>query len=282
MALSPEQYARLQRGTTRFIFLVKLEATEENGGDILRLALNTKPIPFEGETYKAMPLEPSEMEALSGMAVDNMTVSTILQNSFSRMNIKGGRWQGARISIFNICFDEPEIGIIRGQIGRLGQITLAGREATIDFRGLTQLLAQEIGDLTSRLCRYILGDEDCGVDLTPFTFTGTVSAVTNRQKFTISTSRPTKDFDGGLIKFTSGQNNGLSMEVDNNDGQLITLFQPMIGEVAVGDSYIIKSGCAKDFHTCHFKFNNADNHGGEDCIPNRETLYKIPETPTNY
>lgn len=281
MGLSPEQYSRLQRGTTRFIFLVKIEATEENGGDTLLLALNTKPITFESEVYKSMPLEPSEMEALSGMAVDNMTVSTILQNSFSRMNIKGGKWQGAKVSIYNTCFDEPEIGIIRGQIGRFGQITVAGREATIEFRGLTQLLDQEIGDLTSRLCRYVLGDEDCGVDMTPHTFTGSVTAVNNRQKFTISTSQATGKFDGGLIKFTSGQNNGLSMEVDNNIGQVITLFQPMLGTIVNGDSYIIKKGCKKDLSTCDNEFGNGANHGGEDCIPSRETLYKIPETPTN-
>lgn len=267
----------LGRGTTQFILLAKVTATADRGGDILRVALHTRDIEFETETYKAVPFKVSEAQVVSGTRVNNATFQTMLADAFNRMNLKGGKWQGATVEIVVVDYEEIGEGYVRKQRGRFGEARVKGREATIEYRGLTHLINQPIGDKYSILCRYDLGDAKCTKDLTAFTHAGTVSSITNQQKFVISVNQANGYFKPGKIVWTSGNNSGLSMEVVDNVGTTITLFQPMVEEIEVGDGFNIIAGCDKKLSTCHTKFDNGINHGGEDSMPERDQLWTFPD-----
>ena len=271
------QYELLQKGTTSLIMLVTVEAIESKGGDIFRLALHSRDVVFDGELYPAAYLQMSEFESKAGVEISNATFQTALASTFDRLHIKGGKWQGASVTLKIVGYENLSDGYIQRQYGRLGQSKIAGREAETEFRGLMQLLSQEIGERTSRLCRYQLGDGKCTKNTAAFTFTGTVTAVANKQKFTISVSKPDDYFYRGRITFTSGANNGLSMETQSNAGQVVKLFQPMLLDVSAGDTFSIVAGDDKTLKTCHEKFANAVNFGGEPSIPDRERLYRFPE-----
>jgi uncharacterized phage protein (TIGR02218 family) len=124
----------------------------------------------------------------------------------------------------------------------LGDVTTEGEQAQSQYRGLMQLLNQEQGDRTSRRCRYQLGDADCTLNLAAFTFAGTIVGVTNSQKVTVSVSKPDGYFKYGRIQFTSGENDGLEMEIINNTGTLITLWQSFPGTIAIGNAIKPDSG----------------------------------------
>lgn len=277
MALTLEQFGQLQKGTTHFCLIGKVTQTEDKGGDSIRFAIHAKEIVFLGEVYKPVPAVVSKFQATAGTEVDNATFQTVLDETLSRLNIKGGKWQGASVELFVVNYLAPEIGYIQRQGGRFGQAKIIGNEAEIEYRGSTSLLSQEIGEKTSRLCRYQLGDSKCKVNVATFTFPGTVTAVANRQKFTVSVSKPDGYFYRGQISFQTGGNAGLRMETQNNTGQVITLFQPMVKDVEVGDEIYLIAGDDKTLPTCHIKFGNAVNFGGEGPdMPNRERLYKFP------
>jgi len=82
-------------------------------------------------------------------------------------------------------------------------------------------------------------------------------------------------FNDGLLTFTSGAMNGVSIEVKGWDGTQITLFLPMAFQPAPLDTFTIEPGCNKTINNCHTKFNNIVNFRGEPFIPglNLTSLY---------
>lgn len=276
MPISPEMVQSITAGAGVYATLVKVTADASRGGDSVGYALHTRDVTFEGFTYTAAPFEPSKLAQKSGTSVDNATITHLLNDLFTRENIKGGKWRGAKIVVQAVDLADLDHGPVLRHNGRLGDVTTEGTQARSEFRGISQLLSQEIGDRTSRRCRYVLGDENCGVDLAAFTFAGTVTTVHNNQRVTVSVSKPDSYFKYGRIRFTSGLNDGLEMETIDNTGQMVTLFLPMPAEIQVGDAVELVAGDDKSLATCHDKFNNAINHGGEDCMPPRERLLRFP------
>lgn len=279
MALTTEQYNLQQKGTTVFLWLARLTATAMQGGNVKRIAFWTRDVIFQGETYFAAPFDVSQFQVSSGLEVNNASFSTALADALSRLNIRGSIWQGAKTELMLVSMDNLSAGYVERHVGSFGDATLAGQKVEIEYRSNMQKLAQEIGERTSRTCRYQLGDSRCKKDITNFKFSGTVTNAIppTKQEFSISVSKPDKYFYRGRIKFTSGQNAGLSMETQGNVGQTLTLFMPMPGNIAVGDAFEIVAGDDKTIETCHGKFGNAINFGGEPCMPNREDLYKFPD-----
>jgi hypothetical protein len=82
-------------------------------------------------------------------------------------------------------------------------------------------------------------------------------------------------FDYGLITFTSGLNNGLSMEIKSYVPGQLTLYLPMPYQPAIGDTYSLKAGCDKAFATCKTKFTNVVNFRGEPYLPGIDKLVQV-------
>jgi len=84
-------------------------------------------------------------------------------------------------------------------------------------------------------------------------------------------------FKFGYIKWQSGLNAGLSMEVKEweNTTRTLTLFLPMPRDVAVEDQFEITPGCNRTLYTCKNKFNNMANFRGEPFIPGQDALLRI-------
>lgn len=431
MAIDPLLLAAAARGTTTLTTLVEIVATSEKGGDIVRFCLHTRPLTFDGDVYEPVSFTPSKMQMRSGLQPDNATFVHLLKDEFDKRNIKGGKWQGATVRMMLVDYLQPELGYLRRHIGRIGEMKSSGKESETEFRGLISLLSQEIGDKTSRLCRYKLGDANCTKNLTDYTFSGVVDSVINQQRFTATYTTPTMqglkgdyyggtnfetlvnsrvdgpiDFDWtssprpikflgntnysvrwtgvirpqysedyyfqvthddgavlkingvtvidewgttgthdtpvpvvgmtggndypitlefynldgtsrillewrsatsipsyvtipssrllcgavmlnspdyfkyGKVSWKSGANAGLSMETLNNENDEIILFLKMPNAIEVGDEFDIVAGDDKTLVTCHHKFNNAINHGGEDCVPKQDEVLTIPESPT--
>lgn len=115
-----------------------------------------------------------------------------------------------------------------------------------------------------------------------------VVGVTDRRVFEISVQAgrlgadPTY-FDGGLISFATGENEGVSREIGeftgntSNDGT-VSLFLRMPFPVAVGDTGTIYPGCDKNVATCLSRFRNAVNFRGFPHIPGDKYLKDYPDT----
>lgn len=144
-------------------------------------------------------------------------------------------------------------------------------------------MQQTIGQTYSIECRADLGDDRCTVTLSTYTETGTLTGVTDNREFADSSRSEADDyFNYGMLTWTSGNNDGLEMEVKDfiNSTGTFKLLSPMPFTVQVGDQYSVYKGCDKTRTTCK-TFTNIDNFRAEPDIPGIDEAITIPDINPN-
>jgi len=278
--ISSTLQAHLAGELTNLAYLVKIARTD---GTIKGFTTFDKNLTIGGVTYKADgALTPSALESTSGLSVDNLEVTGILDSSdITAADIEAGLYDNARIDVYACNWTDLTQGTVQLRRGWLGEVVRSGGHYAAELRGLHDLLQRVVGDYYTPECRYDLGDSRCTINLTPLTVMGTVTAVTDKANFADS-ARTEADgfFNYGKLIWTSGANDGLSMEVKHWDGSslVFTLWLPMPNPITVGDTYSVYPGCDKRFTTCANKFSNAVNFGGFPYVPGVGNILQYPET----
>jgi hypothetical protein len=83
-------------------------------------------------------------------------------------------------------------------------------------------------------------------------------------------------FSDGILTFTSGANNGFSMEIMAWDGTTLSLFEGMPFDVMPGDTFVITPGCDLTINDCQNKFVNIVNNRSEPFIPGMDSILNYP------
>ncbi len=220
---------------------------------------------------------PSAIDSNSELAVDNLEIQAIIDEIIIKeVDIKAGLYDFAKVKIFLLNYNDLSQGSLILRTGWIGEIKHSKGYFTAEIRGLMQNFSQNIGILCSPSCRAKFGDTKCGVNLASYTFTGSITAIINNQIF-IDTNRleDAGYFSQGKITFTSGNNDGLSMEVKEfSSVGRIMLVLSMPYSIKIGDSYLMHAGCDKSFATCIDRFNNALNFRGEPHVPGIDAMLK--------
>ena len=139
-------------------------------------------------------------------------------------------------------------------------------------------LNNQIGETTSKTCRASLGDDRCRVYLAPFTHDLNVTAVESRRTFSIDGSLTNKYFDFGRLKFTSGNNSNLWLDIGfylNN--KIILSPSPAPFDIVAGDTITAITGCVKTKNACITKFQNFANFVGEPDVPTTDLSIDTPK-----
>lgn len=230
--------------------------------------------------YQAGPgLDVAALSTSAGLAVDNSEMTVLPDDStITILDILAGKWDGAAYELFR--FNWAQAAPVRDvlQAGNLGPVQPRRGAYVVELRGLQQYLQQPVGSVSTKTCRARLGDAMCTVDLTGFTVTGTLTAVTSNSVFT-DTARTEADdyFAEGILTWTGGDNLGLAYKVKAYAADQFTLVVPPIAAVQVGDTYSVVAGCRKRIdEDCVAKFGNAVNFQGE---PHRPTIDELTASP---
>lgn len=263
--------AHLALETTSLATLWKVTRTD---GQVFGFTDHDADLVLSGVTYKASTgYSRSAVRAALGLATDNMELAGALASSaITAADIRAGLWDYAVVEIYLVNWADLTMGTLQMAKGKLGQITSGRSGFKTELLGLAHHLAQAVGRVYTPACDANLGDSRCGVNLTSFTKTGTITSVTSRRAFTDSSRTEASGyFDGGKFTWTSGNNNGLKMEVKayllNSPGGAFTLQLPMPYAVQVGDTYSAIHGCDKTAATCIATFNNIVNFRGFPTVP---------------
>jgi uncharacterized phage protein (TIGR02218 family) len=260
--------AHYASGTTSLATCWK--ATLTNGTVYAATSLD-RDVVFAGVTYQAASsYKPSNVDSSLDLNPDNLELDGYLSASFiTDTDIQAGLWDYAAIELFEINYLDPSMGRNLIRSGTLGQVKTGRQTFNTELRGLMQAYSRVIGRLTTQTCTADLGDARCTKLLGPFTFTGTVtSATANRVIMDSGRTQPDKYFTGGKLTFTSGANNGLSMEVQSYSVGVLTLALSLPCTVAAGDTYSVIAGCTKRFsEDCVAKFANGVNFRGFPHVP---------------
>jgi uncharacterized phage protein (TIGR02218 family) len=262
----------MQGGSTTLADLLKITRKD---GAVYAFTSAGDDVVISGVTYLATQgLDISSIEVSAGLAVDNLELTTLDDGTtFSQFDVLSGKWNNADFIISRYNWQYPEDGVEVRMVGTIGQVRMMRGSVVAELRGLQQALQQPIGSITSKTCRARLGDTLCTKDLTAFTFTGSVTTATSSQVFTDSTKAQDADyFAEGILTWTSGVNSGLTVKVKSFAAGVFTLMLPMIGAVALTDTFSVIAGCQKRLSDCSTKFDNVLNFQGEPHLPGIDQL----------
>lgn len=171
----------------------------------------------------------------------------------------------------DIVGNEVKYGGQIASIEKTGRTTAEGTAAPFTFK-LNQPMPRHV---LQPGCRWVFGSPGCTVNRSSFTYTGSVSAISGPSITPVAAiTLPTGVvLDQGVITFTSGQNQGLSVGIQTYAGGVIRLMRPPLLPVAVGDTFAAVAGCAHTVAACAvyqpstFRL----NYGGQPYIPDFNT-----------
>jgi len=265
---------------------LRIEVDDPLQTDPITYGLTTlnRQIIVDGVTYRPG-LDVSDLVSQSGTQVDNLDL-TILpeEDELLVADLMAGRWDDARVTIFEVNFRDPSAGVNVLKRGSTGTAKANRGSWVIEFRSLKQALQQSVTIVTQKTCRYRLGstsmpDGLCMVDLSAFQETGDVSGVTSNRQFTDDgLSNPDGYFQEGEVLFTSGDNAGYARKVKSFVALEFLFAAPFPYAIQVGDTYIVTAGCQKRWDVdCRDKFDNLLNFGGEKDLAGIDGLTADPE-----
>jgi uncharacterized phage protein (TIGR02218 family) len=222
----------------------------------------------------------SAVQSKSDFSVDNMDLDGMLtSDDIEEADILNGKYDYAEVEIFMVNYEDLSHGKIFLKRGRMGEVRVKRSKFIAELRGISQHLQQHFGRIYASSCDAVLGDSRCGVNMASFTATGTITTLTDRQKFKASAlTEAAGYFTGGEITFTSGANEDLRMEVKEFDSTQVVLALPMPNDLEVGDTFSIKAGCDKTDGVCKAKFNNLVNFRGFAKIPGMDQILETAAT----
>lgn len=219
---------------------------------------------------------PSAIESSSNFNVDNLEVDGAISSSvITDEDILSGKWDYAKIEVFIVDYTSPNAGKVYKRSGWFGEITSGKSQFHAELRGMTQKLQQSIGRVISASCDAQFGDARCGVNLTPYTFNGVVTLITDQKTFSCNLISSSGSFDYGIITWLTGNNATIKLEVKIYTVGHILLQLPCPRPIQVGDTFTAVWGCKKRFtEDCLNTYNNTANFRGYPYVPGVDQLTK--------
>jgi uncharacterized phage protein (TIGR02218 family) len=259
-------------------------------GVVVAFTQHDRDITFAGTLFKAAgSLVGGAHEREVGLAPDRTALSGALEaTAISEIDLKLGRWNGAKIEAFWVDWTTPSdfIAMWRGQVASASwrsngfELDVVGQEASLN---------REIGRVYARTCDASLGDDRCKVDLgqNGRTIIATILAVISDRSFTIAipVGQTAGHFVSGRILLGSGTatgwHSGIARIVAGASDWTLTTTRPFPIIPVAGNSVAITTGCDKSFATCKDRFANALNFRGQPMMPGDDVAFGGPAVSGN-
>ena len=241
---------------------------------------------IDGLTYRAgTGFTSSEATSRFGLSVDGAEIAGALSDTaLLDSDLAAGRYDAASVETWLVDWSDVSLRILTAR-STLGEVKREGQAFSAELRGLADSLSQECGRLFTARCGADLGDARCTVDLsTPaLRGIGAVASVAATSALVASGLDAFAEgwFTGGKLTWSSGANNGLSVEIKDHRVILgharLSLWQAMPELLVIGDTFVVTAGCDKQFDTCRDRFANAVNFRGFPQIPGNDFLIAAPD-----
>ena len=248
------------------------------GGSSVYLTSHDQDIEFEGNTYKSgVGFTATTIENETGFSVDNSEVTgTLNSDTFTDEDVQSGKLDNAVVEIAIVNYKDTSMGKLIYRTGTFGNVVLNDitKVATTELVGLTAPYKQRIGRQYKKTCDAIFGDDRCGVDLAQYTHDFTVTTVTDNRQFEISgtgAALANGYFNFGNVKWLTGNNSGLQMEVKTTAMADVELYLGTPFPIQIGDTGQIIRGCNKTLSDCRIRL-NSDRFRGFPHIPTTDTV----------
>jgi uncharacterized phage protein (TIGR02218 family) len=238
-----------------------------------------RPLFFEDVWYQpTASFIQKDIAANLNLDTDNTEAEALLDSdTLTEEDLRAGKWDFSPYRIFQVNWADLSMGSKKDSIGHLAKVTVNRQTFVAELLGLMEALGTSIGEITTPNCRAMLGDERCKVDLTPYTFYGTVTSADPDMYTFVDTSmgQPDTYFAEGIVRFQTGIMEHLSYDIKSftAGGTFITK-TPMAYD-PTGCDYVAVVGCDKKRTTCRDKFSNVINFRGEPWLRGNDVLIQI-------
>ncbi|HSQ97822.1 MAG TPA: DUF2163 domain-containing protein [Rickettsiales bacterium] len=261
--------------------IVKCWTLTLKDGSIIGFTTNSEDFTYSDIKYNSFSSDDiTNIESNLNIEEDSFEFSNMISSDLIAENdIISGKYDNAIIEIFLIDIENQDNGKVVLLTGTISDIECRGDIFTAKVKGLKDAIDKTIGEVYSPLCRCRFCDTKCGLEETNFTFSASITYVSDAVTFitddTTILSQSSGFFDNGIIEFTSGNNSGQKMEIKQYASGTFILSLNLPNELTVGDEFNVIAGCDKKFTTCCDTFDNAVNFRGEPHLPGIETLLKV-------
>ncbi len=220
---------------------------------------------------------PSDVTLAAGLDADNYEVEGPIGETVTLAALLGGRFNRARARLFFVYWNSLGSGAIAIMAGNVSEARPEGGKFVLSIRSDCDRFNQVVGRLITPYCSADFGDAQCG--FSPETIVGTVSAVTDDMRFTVTFAGAYADdyFNKGSVLFSTGALDGTApVEIFSwTAAGVITLFVPLAAEPEIGDTLDIKRGCGKTRDDCQ-AYDNIENFRGFPEVPGTDQVLKYP------
>jgi hypothetical protein len=107
----------------------------------------------------------SATSSKQNLSVDNMSVTSLINDQIKEIDLRSGRFDNAAVEVFWICPTNPQWGILPLKGGRFGEVQVKNASFEVELRSLAQFLQQPFGEFYMLECSAQLGDANCKVPL---------------------------------------------------------------------------------------------------------------------
>ncbi len=150
--------------------------------------------------------------------------------------------------------------LFKGRIGAIDSIGRTSAQITVNS-DLVLLDMQMPKNVYSPFCQHVLYDSGCTMVKTAHQSTGVVGAGSTNA--ILNWASAAQNFAQGTLLFTSGANNGLSVNIKSVVTSVsMTYSYPLLIVPAPGDTFTAFWGCDHTQATCNTKFSNMINFRG--------------------
>lgn len=233
--------------------------------------------------------EASRFQFTADLSVDNSEFKIFIGegSGITEAQLRAGLLDYAEFRIYRVNFLDLTQGHEVVATGTLGESHFSETGGSIENRSLTQQTKQPIAELFSITCPVPYGSPRCGRTFvwTAATITSVDTVEPDRIITASGLAAPADTYRLGVIKATSGQNNGWEGEVQvHASGGVLTLLLPAPYPFAEDDTFEIREDCSKvhddEAHGCvhhwdaewvsHFRGHPHVPIDGSPLVPNAE------------
>jgi len=251
-----------------------------NDNTVLGFTNHSESITYDSQIYNSLiGFEGDSITSNLDTDYNKTNAISILNSSYiTEKDMIAGKYNHAKVEIFVVNYEDLTMGKMILFSGYLSNIKCEDGKFFAELKGVGSELEKSIGDIFSPLCRAEFCDSKCKLLTSNYTFNGTVSSLTDDLQFYSNTieinTKSQGYFNYGIITFTSGNNNGLSMEIKQFSSGNFILSMEMPYDILVNDTFSVIAGCNKKFSTCCESFSNGINFRGEPHLPGIDFMLK--------
>ena len=260
-------------------------AVTRSDGIVLGFTDHDRDLAFDGIVFRASTgMTAGALQQTTGLAVDNSEAAGALSDAaISETDILAGRYDGAEVRLWWVNWADVGARQLRFA-GTLGEVRRAGGAFRAELRGLSEALGLPLGRVYQPACSAVLGDAQCGFDLTTpgYTVDVAVLSVIGEDGFGVAAlaGHAPRWFEKGRLEVLTGVAAGLTGQIKSDrpdgSGRNVVLWQRLGAEVEPGDLVRLKAGCDKRAETCRTKFGNFMNFRGFPHIPGDDWMAAVP------